>query len=473
MKRFFIITALIIIFIGGCINQNAPPKIEDSFPQENNVYVEPYNNITFSINAVDSENDTLTYQWFLDEKKVGNNTQMTQTFVHEGNFQIRIVVDDGNNSVENIWNINCQIDIEKVEETVSKMRQLDFLYKVPYRKITRKEFSDFIEKELESQNEEFEISEKVFRAFHVWDERNLWDEIVLFYSAGVEGYYNSEDKEYVVVKDSEKNAAVEKMTMSHELTHALQDQHFGLSKVKSFSTNDDNSLAIQCLIEGDASYVESKFTSTMNILEIQSIYKYYSQYEEELNPFLSKIVLFPYIHGQQFVLYIVSNYGWDTLNDVYTNPPRSTEQIIHPEKYIAGEDPVELGLPNVYNINKIDENVVGEALLQIILDEYLDNQMAKTASAGWAGDVYGYYENDDTYLLIYVSQWDTLKDADEFFKAYYDNVEKWSPEEMEIIQQTKDYVVVSSCDTFVLLKMIEDKVFIAQSNSFSNINRFM
>ena len=106
--------------------------------------------------------------------------------------------------------------------------------------------------------------------------------------------------------------------------------------------------------------------------------------------------------------------------------PKSTEQVLHAEKYFASEEPVKVELPDIAPLlgkrwKLTDRDVNGEWGYYLLLDEFLNAKGdSQKASAGWGGDRYALYEGADKgeVLVAQLSVWDTENDAIEFFDAY-------------------------------------------------------
>ena len=105
------------------------------------------------------------------------------------------------------------------------------------------------------------------------------------------------------------------------------------------------------------------------------------------------------------------------------DPPRSTEQILHPEKWHARrDDPVPIAWPDLSGelpgYKKISEGQLGELSIKILLNEQLKNEDAAAVSAaGWGGDRFAVYEKDTNRVLVWITEWDNEKDRDEFKEA--------------------------------------------------------
>jgi hypothetical protein len=139
---------------------------------------------------------------------------------------------------------------------------------------------------------------------------------------------------------------------------------------------------------------------------------------------------FPYEEGLAFVNYLYKRGNWAEVNKAYETLPQSTEQTLHPEKYLAGEAPIDVAAPPLTDTlgsdwRLLDSNSLGEWMTYLILGygsdvaAQLDDTTAARAAAGWGGDHYQVYYNDpaDQIVLAVEWQWDTQRDADEFKAA--------------------------------------------------------
>lgn len=135
--------------------------------------------------------------------------------------------------------------------------------------------------------------------------------------------------------------------------------------------------------------------------------------------------MFPYEQGFVFFDALYQQGGYAAIDDAFADPPVSTEQILHPERYLAGEEPQLVTLPPLTDTlgsgwEWVDENVLGEYTLQLYLEEEIASQNAAIAAEGWGGDRYAVYWNDDDQALVMMLRlvWDTALDGDEFASAY-------------------------------------------------------
>src|SRR5215213_4142682 len=260
--------------------------------------------------------------------------------------------------------------------------------------------------------------------------------IISLLTEQVAGYYDPRQQEFFLADWIDLDG--QKPVMAHELTHALQDQHFNLRRFEKWPKGDsDAELAAHALVEGDASLVMAHYVAR-NPARIIALMKSMGASEsgaEEINRApraLRESLLFPYEQGMKWAQALYKREGWPLISTAYKELPQSTEQILHPEKYFAREAPVKLALADITGAlgpgwKRIDTDVNGEWSYYLILDEFLKSpQESRKAAAGWGGDRYSVYEESKSgkACLVHLSSWDTAQDADEFFDAYVKRTER-------------------------------------------------
>ncbi|MBN1785994.1 MAG: hypothetical protein JW825_03240, partial [Candidatus Methanofastidiosa archaeon] len=385
MKRLLAILILILaISSAGCISDgdNLAPSFAYLNPEGVDMKANPYDTLSFSAMASDPNGDDIQTRWYVDDVFIGEGSALSYSFSAEDTYEVKAVIDDGEYNVPHSWYVDVEIDVPDLMEDVSLIRGLQFYVEVPFRRITREELSDMLEENFSESEEDILNSEKVLRAFHAWGSNlSLKDELIYLYTEGVEGFYDMSENEFVLVDEDAKNSAVRMVTLAHELIHVLQDQNYDVKPLLE-TDNDDAYLALTSLIEGDATYFEIMYLYGMQNDALTDYFEYYTSLEDyDVEPIVEDMILFPYIYGLQFVEDLVGMYGVQYLENVYEDPPSSTEQIMHPEKYISGEAPEEVELPEVDGMTLIEENVLGEANIFIILDQRLSSADAEIASS--------------------------------------------------------------------------------------------
>lgn len=256
----------------------------------------------------------------------------------------------------------------------------------------------------------------------------------------VAGYYDPKAQQFYLADWIELEG--QKPVMAHELTHALQDQHFNLKRFDKWPKGDsDAELAAHALIEGDATLAMTQYMAKHPLVALAFIRSLGSQ-ENATEQFksapraLRESLLFPYESGSTWASAVYQRGGWDMVSKAFTRLPQSTEQIMHPDKYFSYEAPLKLTLPELKlqlgpTWKRIDTDVNGEWGCYLLLDEYLnDSTESKKAAAGWGGDEFALYEGaSSTDLFVaQITAWDTPQDAREFFDAYLKRTWKRYPD---------------------------------------------
>jgi hypothetical protein len=238
---------------------------------------------------------------------------------------------------------------------------------------------------------------------------------------------------------------IEKYIYAHEYTHALQDQHFDLTSLGTYPEcvkPEQTCLAIRSLVEGEADYVQNLWLAQFppefemnDILRFNPTYRLFQEDIEPPPPYFGLESMFPYQLGYVFVDFLYQRGGWEAINQAYNNLPVTTEQILHPEKYIAGEIGMTVNDPLLTESldpewRMLKQEVLGEWESFLLLayssepNAQLFDDTAWTAVDGWGGDSYQVYYNDETdqSLLTAHWTWDTTTDANEFYSALRDSL---------------------------------------------------
>lgn len=268
---------------------------------------------------------------------------------------------------------------------------------------------------------------------------DLYELEIDLYSEQVAGFYDDEVKTMYVVRE-EGFRGPERMTYAHEFVHALQDQHFDFANVLGYTDeaceeDQERCAAIRAMLEGDATLSEEQwlfnYATENDILELQQFYSdYESPVYDNAPAFLKEDFISPYLSGQAFVRYLYDQGGWSAVDQAYQDPPLSTEQILHPERY-PQDNPHPVSLPDLISElgegwREVDRNTLGEWYTFLVLayghepDARLEIEMAENASQGWGGDAYAVYYQEDSGSTVMVlrSIWDSAGEARQFAEAF-------------------------------------------------------
>ena len=246
----------------------------------------------------------------------------------------------------------------------------------------------------------------------------------------VAGLYDDKTKHMYVVTKSGAIGPLEEITYAHEYTHALQDQAFVLRSVVGEDRDQgDRSLARSALVEGDATLVMSLWAqqelSAAELAEVASTSDPAGTAALEAAPAILKdSLLFPYTSGLTVALagYQVAG-GFAGIDALFANPPDSTEQVLHPEKFAAREAPVKVTIPadlaeRLGTGWKVSlQDTLGEFQLEILLREG-GASGTRVAADGWGGDRVALVEGPDGAVGVVVdTTWDTEADAGAYATA--------------------------------------------------------
>lgn len=305
--------------------------------------------------------------------------------------------------------------------------------------ISAEEYRERLREDLEEDAEDIAIEGRLYaRLGIIAPDEDYAALIEGMYADLVLGYFDTEDEIMRIIVDERGFGLNAEATFTHEFTHALQQIHYDIEALSDdLEGNSDAQTALRSLIEGDA-----------QISELLYMLTYFSEEQHErvraesasgdmsafmaAPMFMQRMLFFPYAQGYNFAveLYLRNN-DFTLIDAAYDNPPASTEQVIHLEKYDEGEAPVDTAAPDPTATlgegwEVLESEVMGEAFLQSLFWEALGGEEAQKAAAGWGGDSYLLLDTPaDGDALASFSAWDTKEDAAEFadgFMAYMEFV---------------------------------------------------
>jgi hypothetical protein len=320
-----------------------------------------------------------------------------------------------------------------VLKETSELRELAILKAVKSGAQSRTEIERMIVKNLDADTtpEEMHAAEALLRGFGLAPKEFAYrDFLIKLLTEQVAGYYDPKAQQFYLADWIELEG--QKPVMAHELTHALQDQHFNLKRFEKWPKGDsDAELAAHALIEGDATLAMTLYMARNPMVALAFIRSLGSQ-EIATEQFkqapraLRESLLFPYEEGSAWATQLYKRGGWEMVSQAFTKLPQSSEQILHADKYFSYEAPQKVTLPDFKSVlgpswKRIDYDVNGEWGYFLILDEFVNNATeSKQASAGWGGDRFALYETSKPgeMFIAQLTAWDTPQDAKEFFDAY-------------------------------------------------------
>ena len=256
--------------------------------------------------------------------------------------------------------------------------------------------------------------------------------------SGVPGYYDREAKRMTIVSDPDEVGPGDLMVLAHEHAHALQDQHFGLGEPEE-PLDDDQAAARDALVEGEATLVMAiwamKRLGAMDVEELEA-----SDIPTDVMPvdevpdILYRLGEFPYVDGAAFVFDKWGDGDWSAIDALWANPPVSSEQILHPDRY-PDDVPDVVEMPDVAAAlgpgwEVAAEMVMGEMQIGVLLADgepwgcscdvafsFPELENARAAE-GWGGDRLVHVTGpEDDWVIVWQTTWDRSRDAREFSAA--------------------------------------------------------
>jgi hypothetical protein len=366
-------------------------------------------------------------------------------------------------------------DLEGLQQVAEEVRGLEFLRPPSVAVVTQAELAERVRGLIDEDLpfDEVVVDEALLELLGLLDpDTDLRALYLDLYSEQVTGFYDGDTEEMVVSAPQGELSQLTKVTLVHELVHALTDQHFDfhdlfvrLDEEERF----DEASAFQGLIEGDATffqtvYLQERLGRSEQLEVALEALQQDTLVFDEAPPFLRDLLLYPYDGGNNFVSELFEAGGVAAVDRAYQEPPTTTEQILHPEAYLQGEEGEAMTLPDTslpgYQVN--EESVWGELGFRVMLADVLGVGEALPASTGWGGDLYRLLWDSEqvAWALRFVG--DTEQDARELYDALAAYVE----EAMNAGPGAQDGggLVFSGEDYAFLQRASDEVVFIAASD---------
>jgi hypothetical protein len=304
-----------------------------------------------------------------------------------------------------------------IEADVAAIRELPFKKPVVYESLDRAGIRQVVAGKLSEQYSDQEIKDMAtgYSAMGLLPPNfPLKQTYVSLLGEQIAAFYDQHQHKLFMFRDASLENSQNRVILAHELTHALQDQNFGLLKLAlEIKDNDDRAAAASALIEGDATLVMSQYMVkdlSWKTLADTATYSATQSMEEirKAPRYMREMLVFPYIKGEQFCAAAYERGGFVALTEVYADPPSSTAQILHPEKYFAipREEPIQVEFADTtfQGEKPVADNVMGEMGTRLLFQETsLSANIAEKAAAGWRGDRYLVY--DGGRELVWKTVW--------------------------------------------------------------------
>jgi hypothetical protein len=322
--------------------------------------------------------------------------------------------------------------VRELEEEVSRIRGLPLRHHVEYKTIKPEEVRQLLEAKINETypQETLRYYSIVLKLLGVIDRDVDLKKIMLdLYTEQIAGFYDDATHVLYVVELFDIEKPFTRLILAHELCHALQDQNFSFDRLPLHAEeNDDQQLAILSIIEGDAMVFTVDYMQRISplsmLLEIPSVLALDQSRFGNAPYSIQQLLLFPYVQGSAFVQEVIRERGESGRNDLFRDYPRSSAQILRPERYFSSRDePTTVTLADLSQLlgtrwRLAFSNVMGEFLTRVLFEIHLDAARALSASEGWKGDRFALYVNNaDGHALLWQSVWKSERDAVEFLGA--------------------------------------------------------
>jgi hypothetical protein len=359
---------------------------------------------------------------------------------------------------------------DRIQVEVAEIRGLEFKHPVPINVVSREEWREYILGEMRQQPE-VEHFWAAMRMLGIYKGPDLGPrENVVADMLGVPGAaYDARAGAFLLGTEFEGDHR--KVIFAHELQHGLQDQHFDLQRymldfMQRLDASSDEVLARATVIEGEAAFVDAQFQAQHAPTALTTRDRLAAVIEDEglwdparwkqtlekpeldeqtrarlrgmieasrrIPPFMIELTLCRYIDGMAFIREVQKR-GWSEVAKLYGEyPPVSTEQILHPEKWFAREEPARIAWPPFdadplfADWQLLLEDKLGERQWQVVFRAQGLSSLGPSAAAGWNGDRYAVFRHkkSGSMLMLVFTSWDSPEDASEFADAYGRLLEK-------------------------------------------------
>ena len=338
---------------------------------------------------------------------------------------------------------------DRVESGIQEIRQLNFTKHVPLVLKTPDDVEQMVLADLKRDytDEQLDADGKTGAMLALYPPgTDLKDETVKLLKSQIAGFYDPHSKQMVLVEGAQTTSVTDRMiefmvqrdliddmVLAHELTHALQDQHFALQdNLDKLKDNGDEELALKSVAEGDATiagfaYVIGRTDNAMVdslTTHLRDLPQTFAAQSKDSPEGLSVPLIFQYSDGVRFVGEAYKRGGWRAVDALYANPPKSTQQIIDPALYFDHPQfPLAVRVNGYAAILKdwkqVDEDTFGQLSLQLILQiGYGKNAGEVVVAKKWRGDRMAILTHGSDVGVIWMVAFQDLESARAFENSY-------------------------------------------------------
>jgi len=350
--------------------------------------------------------------------------------------------------------------VDQMVTTLSEITGWPIRHKVPSEVLSKDSFRHYLEEHTKgsSRQKEIHAEELALKMFGlIPQDFDLGREEVDLLGEQAAAFYDYKKKRLFIL-DSTRNADDQREALVHELAHALADQQHPLGKYLNHgSPDDDESTAREAVMEGQATWLTWAYEAKLAGGKAEVPARLIDRLTQPDEPnadfpvftsaplYLRESLVFPYNAGARFQDAVFRKLGKPAFEEVFQRPPRSTQQIMHPDAYLKDEKPAVTDPPALEaaigkdgrQFRPVIEGVVGEFDIAMLLRQYVGDPEGAAAAAHWHGGAFRLYEHKkEKYpLLVFVSEWDTPETARAYF-SLHQRVLKGKWKNMKVTSQT-------------------------------------
>jgi hypothetical protein len=311
--------------------------------------------------------------------------------------------------------------VAEISEFVAEERGVAFLEPVAVELAGEGEFQDRLLADFDEDADELRQTEVFLKALGLVEpDVDLVEAMRALLGGGVVGFYDPESAELVV-----RGAALTpyvKTTIAHELVHALDDQHHDLDRPEYDDADDEIGFGLSAVAEGNARRIESAYRDGLTEDEQQQATSEEVALGADFDIGSIPLVLIdligaPYTLGEVFVGDVIASGGDEALAAAFEAPPRTSEQVLDPDRYLAGEAAIEVPRPEVPG-EVVDEGSVGALLVLLVLADELGMDEARQAATGWGGDWGVAWRDGERSCVTAILVGDDVAETEEMRQAF-------------------------------------------------------
>lgn len=304
-------------------------------------------------------------------------------------------------------------------------------------------------------------------------ETDLGALLTSLYTEQVAGFYDPEMREIVVPATVDGFSAYQKVTMVHELVHALTDQHFEFNdeyERRIETGNGDDVSAILAMVEGDATYQQFVYFEGLDpakaVEAATEILSFDSAVLADAPAWIGMDLAFPYEQGLIFINVVVGDGGLKGVDSVYQDPPTTSEQILEPRKYLRREDPTPMDPVSVTlpGWETHEDGAFGEWGVRLLLTDTVSPGMVTQAAAGWDNDSYRVLVNGDDVAMAWNYLAESEQDAEDLVNALITHAR--GPMGATSSRESGGGLLLEGDSVFIFIDRIDDRfVFVASTDA--------